>query len=172
MTVQDATGQATLDRRYSDERAAPIPWADVERHLAEAEVSWISTVRPDGRPHVTPLITVWRDDALHFCTGPDEQKAANLAGNAQVVLTTGCDRLDEGLDVVVEGEAVRVTDRATLRGLADAWVAKYGEGWRFDIGNEAFTHDEGGEAYVFAVAPAVVFAFAKDPHGQTRWRFA
>jgi hypothetical protein len=33
-----------------------------------AEVHWLSTVRPDGRPHVAPLIAVWVDDALVFCT--------------------------------------------------------------------------------------------------------
>jgi len=31
-----------------------------------------------------------------------------------VVLTTGCNRWDHGLDIVVEGEAVRATDDAVL----------------------------------------------------------
>jgi hypothetical protein len=34
-------------------------------------------VRADGRPHVTPLISVLVDGALHFCTGATEQKAKN-----------------------------------------------------------------------------------------------
>ena len=45
--------------------------------------------RGDGRPHVTPLPAVWSDGALHFCTGPTEQKGVNLAANPACVLTTG-----------------------------------------------------------------------------------
>ena len=76
----------TTDRRPSSTRATASPeatatdWADARRELAAAELSWLSTVRPDGRPHVTPLLTVWRDGALHFCTGARERKARNLAG--------------------------------------------------------------------------------------------
>jgi nitroimidazol reductase NimA-like FMN-containing flavoprotein (pyridoxamine 5'-phosphate oxidase superfamily) len=82
----------------------------------------VTTVRADGGPHVTPLVAVWLDDAVHFTTGPSEQKAVNLVGNPHVVMTTGCNRWDEGLDVMVEGKAERVTDRATLERLAAAWA--------------------------------------------------
>jgi hypothetical protein len=37
------------------------------------------TVRPDGRPQVTPVVAVWLDGAVHFTTGPTERKAHNLA---------------------------------------------------------------------------------------------
>ena len=47
---------------------------------------WLSTVRPDGRPHVTPLLGIWLDGALYFCTGPDERKAKNLARNPRCIL--------------------------------------------------------------------------------------
>jgi nitroimidazol reductase NimA-like FMN-containing flavoprotein (pyridoxamine 5'-phosphate oxidase superfamily) len=130
-------------------------------------------VRPDGRPHVTPLISVWLDDALYFCTGPDERKARNLARNAHCVLTTGCN-LEEGLDVVVEGEAVRVTNDAKLRRLAEAYVAKYGEQWRFDVRDGAFVHrtNEESIALVFEVAPIKALGFGKgEVFSQTRWRF-
>ncbi len=40
------------------------------RHDGGGDLLAQSTVRPDGRPHVTPLLAVWADDALHFCTGP------------------------------------------------------------------------------------------------------
>ncbi len=107
-----------LDPRFSDPVASAVPWEDAQRVLEDAQLAWITTVRTDGRPHVTPLVTVWLDDALHFCTGPDEQKARNLAANPNVVVTTGCNQWDEGLDVVVEGEAQRVTDAPTLERLA------------------------------------------------------
>jgi hypothetical protein len=160
-----------LDPRYSAPQAGALPWADARERLAAAEVYWLSTVRPDGRPHVTPLIAVWSGEALHFCTGPDERKARNLEGDREVVLTTGSGRLDEGVDLVLEGEAVRVTDEPRLRELAAAWREKYGPDWRFDVRDGAFVGD-GGPALVFAVAPRTVFGFAKgDPFGQTRWRF-
>ncbi|MER5312792.1 pyridoxamine 5'-phosphate oxidase family protein [Streptomyces sp. NPDC002773] len=163
--------RTSLDPRFSDPKAAPASWPDAAARLAAAEVFWLTTVRPDGRPHVTPLIAVWAEGALHFCTGPDERKARNLAGNPAVVLTTGTPTLGEGFDLVVEGEAVRVADEGRLAGLAEAYVEKYGPDWRFEVRDGAFVGD-GGTALVFAVAPRTVFGFAKgDPFGQTRWRF-
>ncbi|MFJ8659303.1 pyridoxamine 5'-phosphate oxidase family protein [Streptomyces sp. NPDC093795] len=163
--------RTSLDPRFSDPKAAPASWPDAAARLAAAEVFWLTTVRPDGRPHVTPLIAVWSEGALHFCTGPDERKARNLADNPSVVLTTGTPTLGEGFDLVVEGEAVRVTDEGRLAGLAEAYVEKYGPDWRFEVREGAFVGD-GGTALVFAVAPRTVFGFAKgDPFGQTRWRF-
>lgn len=98
--------------------------------LETAELFWITTVRADGRPHVTPLVAVWLDGAIHFHTGADEQKAVNLRANPHVVLTTGCNRWDEGLDVVVEGEAVRVTDEEMLKRLAEVWATKWDGRWQ------------------------------------------
>ena len=132
---------------------------------------WVSTVRPDGRPHVTPLIAVWLDDALYFCTGPTERKARNLEENCHVILTTGCNLIGEGLDVVVEGEAVRLTDDAQLMRIADEYVSKYGSDWHFDVRDGLFVH-EAGTALVFEVARRKAFGFRKgDEFSQTRWRF-
>ena len=78
----------------------------------------------DGGPHVTPLIAVWLDDALYFCTGPDERKARNLARNPYCVVTTGSNALGEGFDVVVEGTAARVNDDDRLRGMVGAYRLK------------------------------------------------
>ena len=80
-----------------------------------------------------PLVAVWLDDALRFATGPSEQKAVNLRTNPQVVVTTGCATWDQGIDVMVEGEAVRVTDAATLQRLADAWGDKWDGRWQFGV---------------------------------------
>lgn len=162
-----------LDARFSAEDASPTPWKRAQAALEEAEVFWISTVRPDGRPHVTPLLAVWLDGALHFCTGADEQKARNLARNPRCSLTTGCNALGEGLDLVVEGEAANVTDAAMLERLAALYESKYGSDWRFDMRDGAF-HHSGGSALVFAVAPVNAFGFGKgrDGFSQTRWRFS
>ncbi len=83
--------------------------------LQQAEVLWLSTVRPSGQPHVTPLLAVWWNGAIHFCTGPTERKAKNPAANPACVLTTGRAEL-EGLDIVIEGRAVIVTDPSEFSG--------------------------------------------------------
>jgi nitroimidazol reductase NimA-like FMN-containing flavoprotein (pyridoxamine 5'-phosphate oxidase superfamily) len=168
--VSPAAPTGTLDTRFSDPAAASTSWEEVQSTLDEAELFWITTVRADGRPHVTPLIAVNHGGAVHFCTGPDEQKARNLEVNSKVAITTGNNTWAEGLDVVVEGTAVRVTDEAALRLLADAYEAKYGSVWHFDVGEGAFKHD-GGVAHVFRIEPAKVLAFAKDPHAHTSFRF-
>src|SRR5262245_21472868 len=110
---------AELDTRFSDPAAVATPWAEVRAVIEESELFWISTVRDTGWPHVVPLPAVWLDDTLHFCTGAEEQKAVNLARNAHCALTTGVNRWKVGLDVVVEGSAVRVTDAHQLQRLAD-----------------------------------------------------
>jgi nitroimidazol reductase NimA-like FMN-containing flavoprotein (pyridoxamine 5'-phosphate oxidase superfamily) len=163
---------SAIDRRFSDPEAGPTPWPDAQRALDEAELYWLTTVRADGRPHVTPLIGVSEGGMVHFCTGLDEQKARNLEHSTKVALTTGNNSWAEGLDVVVEGTAVRVVDRDELQRLADAYEAKYGSVWHFDVGDGEFLHEDGGSAAVFRIEPAKVMAFAKDPHAQTTYRFS
>jgi nitroimidazol reductase NimA-like FMN-containing flavoprotein (pyridoxamine 5'-phosphate oxidase superfamily) len=157
-----------LDERFSEPGTQPTTWAATREVLEKAQISWISTVRADGRPHVTPLVAVWLDGALHFSTGPTEQKAVNLAANPNVVLTTGSDTWDQGLDVMVEGEAHRVTDRATLDRLAAAWRTKWDGSWQYDVTEGAFEHEGGGRALVFAVRPTKVLAFGKGTFSHTR----
>jgi nitroimidazol reductase NimA-like FMN-containing flavoprotein (pyridoxamine 5'-phosphate oxidase superfamily) len=166
-----ADPKAEIDRRFSDPDAAATPWPMALEALERAELYWLSTVRSDGRPHVTPLIGVVEGEAVHFCTGLGEQKARNLEHNGHVALTTGENTWASGLDVVVEGSAVRVTDRDALQLLADAYEAKYGSEWHFDVANEVFVHSGDSEAAVFRIEPAKVLAFAKDPHAQTTFRF-
>lgn len=160
----------TLDARFSSPTAAAVPWSHGREILEEAEVSWLTTVRPDGRPHVTPLLTVWLDDAVHFCSGVTEQKVKNLEHNPRCVITTGNNGLNSGIDVVVEGTAVVESNEAQLQRLADLYASKY-PGWHFDVKDGGF-QGEGGRALVFRVEPDVAFGFGKgEPYSQTRWRF-
>jgi nitroimidazol reductase NimA-like FMN-containing flavoprotein (pyridoxamine 5'-phosphate oxidase superfamily) len=161
---------AKFDSRFSDPAAGPTPWSDAERVLEEAELYWLTTVRADGRPHVTPLIGVAHEGTMHFCTGLREQKARNLEQNRQVALTTGNNTWAQGLDVVVEGEAVRIVDSDELQRLADAYEAKYGSVWHFDVVDGGFGSGE-DLAAVFRIEPAKVLAFAKEPHAHTSFRF-
>ena len=161
-----------LDTRFSDQNAVATGWEETRNALEEAELYWISTVRADGRPHVTPLVAVWLDDAIHFATGPDEQKAVNLRTNPHVILTTGCNGWERGLDLVVEGEAVQVADEGVLARLAEAWATKWDGRWIYEVHDCAFRHEGGtGALLVFSVKPAKVLAFAKGTFGQTRHRF-
>ena len=166
------TPTTELDSRFSDPGSAASSWDDTREVLETAELFWITTVRADGRPHITPLVAVWLDGALHFCTGDGEQKAVNLRGNRRVILMTGCNQWDEGLDVVVEGEAFPVTDQDALRRLAVAWTRKWDGRWQYDIGDGCFHHEGSGEPIlVFSVRPAKVLAFAKGGFSHTRHRF-
>jgi nitroimidazol reductase NimA-like FMN-containing flavoprotein (pyridoxamine 5'-phosphate oxidase superfamily) len=164
-----------LDTRFSSDGASPTEWAEARGLVKDAEIFWVSTVRPDGRPHVTPLIAVWVDDALYFCTGATERKARNLAHNSHCILTTGCNAFAEGLDVVVEGDARHVTDDATLRRVADAYESKYGRDWRFTVRDGAFHHQgvhAGHVALVYELRPAKALGFRRGAeYSQTRWQF-
>ena len=167
-----STAPATdLDARYSDPGAHPVAWPTAWQRLTEAELFWLTTVRPGGGPHVTPLIAVWIDGKGYFCTGPEERKAKNLNSNRQIVLTTGNNTLKDGLDLVVEGAAVLVEDPARLHRVADAYLDKYGSDWRFEVTDGGFVH-HAGRAQVYEVSPATVYGFAKGTYGQTRWRFS
>ncbi|HLZ24419.1 MAG TPA: pyridoxamine 5'-phosphate oxidase family protein [Ktedonobacterales bacterium] len=137
---------------FSSDNAVPTTWEQGRKDLQDAELYWLSTVRPDGRPHVTPLLGVWLAGALYFCTGPSERKARNLAQNAHCILTTGSNRLD-GLDIVVEGDGAIVSDKAELRNVADTYESKYGahftapEGTWFGLGDSM----RSGQALVYRV---------------------
>lgn len=161
-----------LDPRFS-EGTEPTSWAAARRVLEEAQLFWVTTVRADGRPHATPLVAVWLDDALHFSTGWAEQKGVNLAANPHVLLSTGDLRWDAGLDVVVEGRAVRVTDDATLVRLAERWATKWDGQWRFEARDGAFFFPGGEQpAIVFRVEAEKVLAFGQgSPFTHTRHRF-
>jgi general stress protein 26 len=160
-----------LDARFSDTDAVATEWSETLRALESAELFWICTVRSDGRPHLTPRVAVWLEDALYFCTGETEQKYSNLRGNSSVLLVTGRNSWDHGLDVSVEGTAVPVTDDDLLQRLAQAWAAKWDGRWQWDVRDGAFRHKEGGAIPVFRVVPSKVLAFGKGNFSHTRHVF-
>src|ERR1700734_2616228 len=162
---------------FSQPDATPTPWSVGVEHVIVADTFWLSTVRPDGRPHVTPLIAVWHGEAIWFCTGPDERKAKNLAENPSCVLTTGrSDLVDGALGVVLEGKAEQVTVDAELEPIATAFAAKYGTGmWDYVVRDGAFTHRGLGEGrvIVFRVQPVRGLGFRKGGiFSQTTWLFS
>jgi general stress protein 26 len=161
---------AELNEQFSSPGATARPWSEVADVLSGSEMFWLSTVRRDGRPHVTPLPAVWLDGALHFCTGTGEQKTRNLESDPRCVLTTGTNQFRSGLDVVVEGAAVQVTEEAKLHRLAALWKSKLD--WDYGVGDGAFRDADGRRVLVFGVTPAKVLSFGKgEPYSQTRYQF-
>jgi len=71
---------------------------------------------------------------------------------------------------------VRVADADALQALADAWFAKYGDDWKFEVCGQQFVElsdsggSTGGGSWVYRVAAAKVIAFG-DAHGQTPYHF-
>lgn len=164
------TPQTELDTRYSVADATATDWETARDAFAKSRMYYLLTVRPDGRPHTTPLVGLWAGDAAYFTTGPEEQKARNLAVNPHCSLIAGANHYDHGLEVVVEGLATRVTDPTRLGEIAAGYDDKYDGDWHFDVVEEGFSH-HAGVAYVFEVAPVTAYGFGKDVPSHTRWRF-
>ena len=56
-----------------------LAWPTVVEWLVESRNYWISSTRPDGRPHAMPVWGLWIDGTLWFSTDPVSVKARNLA---------------------------------------------------------------------------------------------
>ncbi|MFJ4767798.1 pyridoxamine 5'-phosphate oxidase family protein [Streptomyces uncialis] len=169
--MSDHPYDVELDPRYTSPGAQPAQWTETRTTLAEAELYWISTVRPSPRPHITPVVGAWHDGALWFCSQPHERKVRNLVSNPRCSLLTGTNRMDSGVDIVLEGLAVRVTDGRRLEEAAEVFRHKYGPRWDYVVEKDMLSGSV-GRSWAFSVAPRTVFAFTKGLVAQTRWSFA
>jgi len=171
--MQTMTPETTLDPRFSSEEAAPAEWSAARDQLRNAKSYQLTTVRADGRPHQTTIAGVWTDDVFSFTTSAGEQKAHNLAaGNHHVIVTAGNSGWD-GTDVILEGEAVEVSDPDRLGRLVDAWREKYDDWFGFRLVDGQFTAPGAiGPALVYDIRARKAFGFTKgETFSQTRWRF-
>lgn len=184
-TTDSKNGKQPLSEKNLDGYGAPIiPWSRVRERLEEGftqapetggpgrHTSWLATMRPDGRPHVMPLGVLWEDGAFYFNAGPTTRKAKNLARNPSCVITVAT----HDFDLVIEGEATKVTDEARLRHIADLFASG---GWEPTVRDGAhyaeFSAPSAGPPpwEVYEVTPATVFALGTaEPYGATRWRFS
>ena len=141
---------ATTKREPQTERnldgygAPPIPWTKVRERLEQGlsqepgsggpdrHTCPLATVRPDGRPHVMPLGGLWVDDAWYFNAGASTRKAQNLAHDPHCVLTVA----SREFDLVVEGQAVRVTDPVKVQRIAEAFRS---DGWPATVRDDGVT---------------------------------
>ena len=97
--------------------------ARLERFLAEEPVVWLSTVRPDGTPHLVPIWFTWDGEALIVFSKPHAQKVRNLRTNPRAMLALG--EPDEDFDVVLADARVELID-GHARELPPAHLRKYG----------------------------------------------
>jgi nitroimidazol reductase NimA-like FMN-containing flavoprotein (pyridoxamine 5'-phosphate oxidase superfamily) len=179
-----ADRQPVAERNLDGYGSPPIAWERARQHLEEEwrlqgpagegipHTHWLATVRPDGTPHVMPVGAVWLDGDFYFTTGAGTRKARNLAHNPRCVITLAA----PDLDVVVEGEAVKVTDEATLQRLAQTYAD---HGWAPTVREGAFYHEFSAPSAgpppwdLYKMTPTTVFGLAtSEPSGATRWRFA
>ena len=118
--------EPSSERTLNQVHGRQLSWHDARKRLEEPEFGrtyWLSTIRPDGRPHVMPLIGLWQDDAMYFITGPRTRKGRNLAADGRSVLTAHSPTLPS-VDLVLDGDAGRVTDEDELRAVADGYRSK------------------------------------------------
>lgn len=161
----DQSGFAELPwSRPRDVLVADTPTADL--------TFFVGTVRPNGRPHSAGVGAVWVDDALYFVGGPGTRRSRNLAENPACTVSV---RL-RTIDLVLEGDAHRVADAATLEQVAA--VYRNG-GWPATVEGDAltapFTAPSAGPApwHLYRLTLHTAFGVASaEPHGATRWDFA
>ena len=135
-----------------------LPWAWARERLERSHNYWVSTTRPDGRPHAVAVWGVWWNDAFYFSTGRLSRKTRNLERNPACVVCTE----NAAEAVVVEGAARLTSDPQRLEQIGRVYQAKYGSGYPDD-------------ASIYQVQPQVAFGFieteSKFNGGATRWRF-
>ena len=135
--------------------AGMLTWQDLQEPLQTAQIYWVGTTRPDGRPHAVPIWGAWVDDSFYFEGSPETRRGRNLAANPAIVV-----HIERGnLAIMIEGSASMTDlDAARFALVADAFAAKYSyrpsssEGWH-------------------VVRPQVVLAWDEFPKSATRFHF-
>ena len=102
--------------------------ARVETLLDREAVVWLSTVRPDGRPHLIPIWFLWDGHAVLFASKPQACKVTNLRSRADCMLAVGDPMAD--FDVALIEARAELASMATTELLTAGLLAKYGERMR------------------------------------------
>lgn len=156
-----------------------IPWSRAVEQLDRLEprggsrgpTCWLTTSRPDGRPHVAGVVGLWADDTLYFVSGPKTRKALNLARDPRCSFALSL----PDLDLVLDGSASRVTDPLTLTQIAEGFAAR---GWPVEVAGDEVTASFGAPTappppwHLHAFRPETALGVATAGQaGATRWRF-
>ncbi len=132
-----------------------LPWGWAEERLVGSHNYWISTVRPDGRPHCVGVWGVWSEEQFWFSSGAESRKTRNLLRNAYCVICTE----NASQPVVLEGQARQMA--APAASAAALYKAKY----KYDL--------DPAMGPIFAVTPKVAFGLIEYQMMKTatRWSF-
>jgi Pyridoxamine 5'-phosphate oxidase len=171
------TDRAPVEVTNLDRYGSPaLPWSRPRDLLAAGPTPpdvtfFLGTTRPDGRPHTAGLGALWLDGDFYFTSGPGTRKARNLAANPACTISG---RL-EGIDLVLEGEATRVSDGPTLEKVARMYRE---DGWPAEVEGDAFTAPFSAPSagpppwHLYRFRFHTAFGVATtEPNGATRWRF-
>jgi hypothetical protein len=150
-----------------DAGSAPDP----EAH--NARTTWLTTINEDGSPHVTAVGALWLDGTYWFQTGKGTRKSRNVARDPRCSVAVSI----LGADVVVEGDAVPVSDPASVAKAAQGWAAG---GWPVepDPSGSGITAPFNAPAQgpppwdVYRIEPrSATVVLGDEPGGLTRVRF-
>src|SRR5712691_6026877 len=167
------TGKGPTEKNLDIYGSAPLLWSRALKQLEAGTAAsyWLATTNPDGRPHVAAVGALWVDGKIYFTSGTRTRKGRNLAANADCVLSVSL----TGIDLVVEGSAVRITDRPTLLRLVRRYAA---QGWPASVSGGAFTAEYSAPSAgpppwnLYVVRPTTAFGVATaEPSGEMRWQF-
>jgi Pyridoxamine 5'-phosphate oxidase len=161
--------------------APPIEWSRVhkvlEGNLTQApdtggpnrHTAWLTTINPDGSPHVMPVGIAKVGATWYFTSGPRTRKSRNLARDARCVVSVATGPFD----LTIEATASQVTDDAELETVAAAYRE---QGWPAVVDGKALTAEysapSAGPApwHAYRVVPATVYALGtSEPYGATRF---
>jgi hypothetical protein len=167
----------------SKEGLPPVEWGAVTERLVagsapapdahNSRTTWLTTLNEDGSPHVTAVGALWLDGAYWFQTGSTTHKCRNVERDPRCSVAASI--LDA--DVVVEGDATRVTDPAHVARAAQAWADG---GWPAepDPSGTGITAPfnaptQGPPPWnVYRIEPrSATVCWGVDPGGLTRFRF-
>jgi hypothetical protein len=98
-----------------------LPWSWAVERLRDSHDYWVSTVWPDGRPHVMPVWGAWLDEALWFSSSLASRKSRNLLAEPRCVIATD----DPLRPVVLDGVAEFVRDTARISAFLEHSNRKY-----------------------------------------------
>ncbi len=106
-----------------DRTAAPAAFHRIDRLLRDEPVVWLSSVRPEGGPHLVPIWFSWDGRQILIASKPHAQKIRNLRANPNVMLALG--EAEDDFDVgLLEGRA-SLLDAPAATVLPPSHLAKY-----------------------------------------------